>query len=230
MKDWSGLLQRELILLAGIFRRPAATINSLRREAHPWLPLLVLLLTMFVSARLTQDIAVREYNDLLLRFPLLLGETDPTAATGTGEDSPFTQLLILSLVALMGRWLLALVLRLVARYFLRRDPPWRLLFSFSCYLGYIHAAGVWVRLPLQRALGSVRTTAGPSLLLTHPTGFLQHFIAQLDLFLLWEMGLAGLGLGLLLETEDHLRPAVIMVAFYLIWKMLGALAASAVLG
>jgi len=190
----------------------------------------------FLNARLTQDIATREFGDLLQRMLTVTGESGEFADDLTGLESesaapePFTQFLMLGIITLLGRWLLALLLRFVGRLFLRRDIPFRQLFTLSVYLGYIHALGILLRLPLQLLTGSVRTSVGPSLLLSDPSGFVQYFFAQLDVFYLWEMGLAGLGLGLLLETDDHLRPAVIMIGLYLLWNMLAALSSSAVLG
>jgi hypothetical protein len=236
MTDWRRMMQRELLLLVGIFRQPAAAINALRSESRWLVPLLVLIVVTFMNSRMTQDIATREFGDLLQRVMTVTGENGEVAGDLANLDSesaapePISQFLMLGVIVLLGRWLLALLLRFVGRLFLRREIPFRQLFTLSVYLGYVHALGILLRLPLQLMSGSVRTTIGPSLLLRDPSGFVQYFFAQLDVFYLWEMGLAGLGLGLLLETDDHLRPAVIMIGLYLLWNMLAALSSSAIIG
>ena len=236
MTDWRKIAQRELLLLVGIIRQPAAAINALRLNNRWLVPLLILVVVTFVNSRLTQDIANREFGDLLQRVMMVTGEEGELADDLASLESdstapePITQFLMLGIIVFLGRGLLALLLRFVGRLFLRRDVPLRQLFTLSVYLGYIHALGILLRLPLQLMSGSVRTAIGPSLLLRNPSGFMGYFFAQLDAIYLWEMGLAGLGLGLLLETEDHLRPVVIMIGLYLLWNMLAALSSSAIIG
>nr|MBC8477999.1 hypothetical protein [bacterium] len=134
MNKWHKLALRELALMFGIFRQPAATIAALRRETRWLIPFGMLLLVVFINARLTQEIAALEFDDLLQSLLQFTGEgealpeEDPLAAPDL-----MTQLLLLGGVTLLGRWLLALLLRFVSRVFLRREVSFRLLFTFSIY-------------------------------------------------------------------------------------------------
>ncbi len=117
-------------------------------------------------------------------------------------------------------FIVALVLKLTARWWLGRSLPYMQLVEVAGLSGMILVLGSVVQLLLVIIMGSIYATPGPVLLVRDidPQNKLHLALSSINLITLWYLGVLGLGLAKL--TESRFLKAV--TPLFLLWLLLRA--------
>lgn len=118
------------------------------------------------------------------------------------------------------------VLLAIGRFALGGEPSYGQCLAVAGYTSLIGVLQAAVMTPLRQAKGSMVTTLGPGLLL--PDGMLSSFAGRLanavDVFVLWQVGVAAIGLGIISRAATGKALAWLLV----VWA--AVIAAGAALG
>ena len=210
-----------------VFTAPSETFEAVGQRCSwvDWfVPVVLVIVLVMVSMQITMPVLQQTQQEVLQErlkdMPEDQRQQAMAIAQTTGTIGMMVGVPVFSFVVL---FIAGGVLLLVARYGLGGEVKYGQMLAVWSYSSLVGIIAIIVRTPLVLAKNTALVHTGLGLFL--PDEMLQtffgRFLAGVDFFLLWQIGVASIGLATLSRTSTS-KPLVILLILFVIWLVIQA--------